>query len=88
MGLVDKNWSAEDKQRIVDELHAAKIYPSRLIGMGSPAHVEAINANLLDLRNNVVMINNALHRLFTLVESRSMPAASVEKKPSDIVDDA
>ena len=74
------NLSADERQSLVDELHHAAIYPSRLKGMGTPAHVEAINANLNDLRQIMAMQSANISRFYEIVAPR---VAAQRKPPAD-----
>lgn len=60
----------EDRQRLMDQLHADGVYPSRLIGSGTPAHVEAINANLNDLRGLLQLNAVTMGKFYELIGAR------------------
>lgn len=76
----------EDRQRLMDQLHADGVYPSRLIGTGTPAHVEAINANLNDLRGLLQLNAVTMGKFYELIGVRPGPPpspdpAEKEKEP-------
>ena len=76
----------EEKQELMDELHADGVYPSRLIGSGTPAHVEAINANLNDLRGVVQLNAVTMGKFYEVISPRTIVPIQPEeiKKEPDL----
>jgi len=71
----------DEQQQLIDQLHAAGVYPSRLIGMGSPAHVEAINANLNDLRGILQLNAVTMGKFYELIgRSPGLPPEEIKKE--------
>ncbi len=75
--------SAEERQSFANDLHQAAVYPTRLVGIGTPAHVEAINANLSDLRSMVAMQTANIQKFYELVSGQSRVAAAAKTGASN-----
>ena len=75
----------DEKQKLADDLHQAQVFPSRLQGAGSPAHIEAINANLNDLRQMVAVEANNVSQFFGVLGTRQprMVSTPPPDKPPD-----
>lgn len=69
-----KKLSAAERQSLANDLQQADIFPKPLRGMGMPAHVAAINANLNDLRQVIAMQSANLSRFYELVGPKNPPA--------------
>lgn len=82
--------SDEERQAFADDLHNAAIYPSRLVGIGTPAHVEAINANLADLRQMAAVQAANIQRFYEIVARRAAALAQPPRpeKEKETPDDA
>ena len=71
----------DERQETLDALHQAGVYPSRLNGAGSPAHVEAVNANLNDLRNMLRVEIDTVNKFFEVLGLRKQPAPTLTPAP-------
>lgn len=68
-----KRMTEEERQRVMDELHADGVLPTVLSGSGSPAHVASLAANLNDLRQFVSIEATNSNKMFTLIGYRPKP---------------
>ncbi len=83
--------SADERQSLANQLHQAAVYPHRLVGMGTPAHIESINANLNDLRNMVTVQAVNMQRFYEIIAPRmpaALPLKTEPKKEKESPDDA
>ena len=60
--------SEEEKQALANALHAQEVFPTVLLGQGSPAHVQAVQANLNDVRQMLSVELNHVMRLFNMIQ--------------------
>ncbi len=61
--------SQEEKQALANSLHAQEVFPTVLLGQGSPAHVQAVLANLNDVRQMLSVELNHTNRLFDMMRA-------------------
>ena len=69
----------EERQALANALHEAEVFPTNLIGSGSPAHIQAMIANMNDLRGVLQMQNATVARILDMVSPRPATPLPVEE---------